>query len=271
MSTLISIILPVYNAQQYLRGTIESVLSQTHANWELLIIDDGSKDGSDKVNEAFTDERVRFFKQENKGVSAARNLGLSHMKGDYFCFLDADDQLTPNSLFDRLNVFLKNPSIAFVDGNIDVMNADFSKRVEIRKQTFKGEPLGALLKIDNTLFFGPTWMIKRFPNVHYQFKEGLTHGEDLLFYMTIAHLGKYTACDSTIYRYRSGNVSAMSNLDGLWNGYKTLYEEVKKLSTVSADQAVGFKKRIVSIMFKSYLGHGNLLKSMKLLIEQFYL
>ncbi|MEQ9006986.1 MAG: glycosyltransferase family 2 protein, partial [Ekhidna sp.] len=76
MSELVSIITPVFNAEKFLRKTIDSVLNQVYETWELLIIDDGSTDLSLAIAKSFSDERIRVFHQENFGVGAARNLGL---------------------------------------------------------------------------------------------------------------------------------------------------------------------------------------------------
>lgn len=94
----ISVIIPVYNARQYLDGCVVSVLGQTFANFELLLIDDGSTDGSGQLcdNYAGQDARVRVFHKKNAGVSSSRNLGLSMAKGEWISFVDADDKLADN-------------------------------------------------------------------------------------------------------------------------------------------------------------------------------
>ncbi len=97
---LISVITPVYQAEALLTGCIESVRSQTLTDWELLLIDDGSRDGSGAICDAYAeqDRRIRVFHKENGGVSSARNLGLAHAEGTYLAFLDADDRFEPDFL-----------------------------------------------------------------------------------------------------------------------------------------------------------------------------
>lgn len=96
----ISIIVPVYNTEQYLPQCIDSILSQSYADFELLLIDDGSTDGSGTICDAYAqkDKRVRVFHKENGGVSSARNLGLEKAGGEWICFVDSDDELMPNGL-----------------------------------------------------------------------------------------------------------------------------------------------------------------------------
>ena len=90
---LISIIVPVYNVEPYLKRCVESILGQTYTNLELLLIDDGSTDGSEELCDYYRkiDTRVRVFHKNNGGVSAARNVGLLECRGEYIAFVDADD------------------------------------------------------------------------------------------------------------------------------------------------------------------------------------
>lgn len=104
---MISIIVPVYKVEPYLRQCIESVLSQTYKNVEILLIDDGSPDSCGQICEEYAerDGRVRVFHTENKGLSAARNLGFQMANGEYIGFVDADDWIEPNmyeTLLERL-------------------------------------------------------------------------------------------------------------------------------------------------------------------------
>ena len=96
----VSIIVPVYNAENYLNECISSVIAQSYQCWELLLIDDGSNDGSLEVCKDFSrkDERIKYYSQNNSGPSKARNNGLGHAVGEFVSFLDADDFLLKNSL-----------------------------------------------------------------------------------------------------------------------------------------------------------------------------
>lgn len=92
---MISIIIPVYNAEAYLRECLDSVISQRYEDWELLLVDDGSDDSSGAICDEFVakDRRVRVFHEENKGVSSARNIGLENAKGEWVTFVDSDDRV----------------------------------------------------------------------------------------------------------------------------------------------------------------------------------
>ena len=96
----ISIIVPVFNTEHYLKDCLDSILRQSYSDFELLLVDDGSSDGSGAICDAFAqkDSRVNVFHSENKGVSSARNLGLDHAQGSYVMFVDSDDELPEGAL-----------------------------------------------------------------------------------------------------------------------------------------------------------------------------
>lgn len=104
--SLVSIIVPIYNAEKNLDSCIQSVLRQTYTNWELILIDDGSTDKSGRIAEeyGFADERITVFHQKNLGVSLARNQGIDEATGNYVVFLDADDELIEDCLAKTVNI-----------------------------------------------------------------------------------------------------------------------------------------------------------------------
>ena len=97
---LISVIVPVYNVEQYLTKCLESIVSQTYTNLEILLIDDGSTDGSGEICDRFAskDSRISVIHKANGGVSTARNLGMELCTGEYIMFVDADDYLSKNAI-----------------------------------------------------------------------------------------------------------------------------------------------------------------------------
>ena len=95
---MISIIIPIYNAEPYLKTCLDNVLNQTVTDLQLVLVDDGSTDGSAAIAQAYAkqDKRIEVYRQTHAGQSAARNLGLSHAQGDYIAFVDADDTIDPD-------------------------------------------------------------------------------------------------------------------------------------------------------------------------------
>lgn len=113
---LLTIIVPVYNVELYLSDCIESILSQSFDNFELLLIDDGSTDSSGEICDRYakSDKRIRVFHTENQGVSAARNRGLDEARGKYISFVDSDDYIKADTYSQNIRVLEADLSIDFV-------------------------------------------------------------------------------------------------------------------------------------------------------------
>ena len=106
MPELVSIITPMYNSQRFIKSTIKSVQAQTYENWEMIIVDDGSADGSIDIANAFVenDERIQLIiLQQNQGPAMARNKGIQVASGRYIAFLDSDDLWMPEKLEKQLD------------------------------------------------------------------------------------------------------------------------------------------------------------------------
>lgn len=105
MKPLVSVIIPVYNTERYLRGCLDSVCAQTYRELEILLVDDGSPDDSGAICDEYAarDARIRVLHQKNSGVCAARNAGLQMATGNYVCFVDSDDRLAENAVADLVS------------------------------------------------------------------------------------------------------------------------------------------------------------------------
>lgn len=138
-----SIIVPLYNKENTILDTINSVLSQTYQDFELIIVDDGSTDSSVSIVQAIKDIRIKIIKQINKGVSSARNTGYKKAKGEWILFLDADDLLCDNALAHYVQLISRHDNyLVFVSNfwckNIDVTIAhSYGRRERIVKNTMK--------------------------------------------------------------------------------------------------------------------------------------
>lgn len=117
MEKLLSIVIPVYNAEKYLNLSIESVLKNDYKNFELILIDDGSSDDSLKICKRFADQdkRISVFTQKNKGAAETRNRGLSLANGEYVAFLDADDWIDKDMYSYLISILEENPDVAYAE------------------------------------------------------------------------------------------------------------------------------------------------------------
>lgn len=119
---ILSVIIPAFNAERYLARCLDSVLRQTQKDFEAILINDGSSDGTSGICNEYSakDPRIRYYQQENNGVSSARNLGLDLALGEWIIFLDADDELPPDALSQYTNYFC--PDIDFIMGGYEIYN-----------------------------------------------------------------------------------------------------------------------------------------------------
>lgn len=267
---LVSIIMPVYNIENYIAEAIQSVIQQSYKHWELIIINDGSTDNTENKILTFlhgtVKDRIQYYSQTNKGVSAARNLGIEKAQGEFICFLDGDDLFTENSLLKRIEVFKQFPKVDFVDGSISVQNETLDQTFYIRNPTYEGPPLKDLLLLTGHSFLGPTWLIKRSTISNFRFNQELSHGEDLMFYISIADGHYYSYCDYVIMIYRKRSGSAMSKIKPLLNFYSYYLVYVKENyegTLLSKNEYKNIKKKVKRIAIRSTLKKGFFLKTVK--------
>lgn len=117
MDPVVSVIIPVFNGEAFLREAVQSVLAQKYSPAEIIIVDDGSTDGTEAVARSFP-ETVRYMRQSNKGPAAARNRGIEHAQGSLIAFADADDLWPEGKLELQLSYLLRDPAIEIVMGRI---------------------------------------------------------------------------------------------------------------------------------------------------------
>lgn len=203
----ISVIVPVYNAEKYLHRCVDSILAQTFNDFELLLIDDGSKDSSGEICDEYArkDERVKVWHKENGGVSSARNVGLENARGEWVTFSDSDDWLEPNA-FAYYDVMTKKYSFDYLycgyflndvegipdkDGSLDIPN--FIERHECDKLWY-GVYSNAIIQ-----------------NGRIRFNEKITLAEDKLFnYQFLKSCQKVYVSRLCFYRYSFGNTQSLS-------------------------------------------------------------
>jgi len=119
---LVSVIVPVYNVEEYLGRCVDSILAQTYTNLEVILVDDGAKDSSGAICDEYAarDARVRVIHKENGGLSSARNAGIDAAKGDWLEFVDSDDWIEPDAVESMLTLALEHRTELVVAGRYDV-------------------------------------------------------------------------------------------------------------------------------------------------------
>ncbi|HLS70254.1 MAG TPA: glycosyltransferase family 2 protein, partial [Chitinophagaceae bacterium] len=185
----VSIILPCYNVEKHLAQSIDSVLSQTHSNFELLVVIDGSPDNSKEIAEEYAvkDARITVFDKPNGGLSDARNYGLKKAQGEFIYFMDSDDWIEPDLLKDNLKIIAQENLNFIVFGYF----ADFKNTEEELTQQKNNKPKIETLKPSDSIdnyhlgILGYAWnkiYRKSFLDQHhFRFKKGISLIEDILF------------------------------------------------------------------------------------------
>ncbi|MEQ9231113.1 MAG: glycosyltransferase family 2 protein, partial [Cyclobacteriaceae bacterium] len=162
MRPKVSIIIPVYNAELFLAETINSVLNQNFKDFELLLVNDGSTDGSGQICQSFEDDRITYLEIENGGVSNARNIGFKKSKGDYLAFLDADDVWLENRLGRTVELLDTDQELGLVHTNMQVIDEKSNKQ-DIIHAGKSGHILDDLLLWEECCIPAPSSILVRRP------------------------------------------------------------------------------------------------------------
>ena len=223
---LISIIVPAYNVEKFIGKCIESILAQTYQNFELIIVDDGSTDFTPEIIKLFANKnsKIKYFTQENTGVSAARNLGLDKTKGEYIMFVDGDDYIEPDTLEDSLAHLQKHNADVCIFNHQTIAWKN-SKRYET--------PSSDVLDFEGYVCDAPKAFFDRMPVVWGKlfknddrlphFNTSLKKGEDTLFLWEYYLSGaKIVFLNKVYYNYVQHQASCVHQADLLENAYNIM-------------------------------------------------
>ena len=229
----ISVIIPVHDAEKYLPACLDSVLSQTFTDWELIIADDGSKDRSGEIADSYAaaDGRIKVFHAENRGVSAARNACIERSRGRYLAFVDADDYLEPDYLKALFELAIKNEA-DITQCSFCFVNAGGSKTSD---PCSFDSVLRDSHEITEAYFSGPTgnvrvsvWakLFRRELLTDIRFDQSLRVYEDALFVYECCKMAKTViSTDVPLYLYRQHESSTMHlRLTGIYLDYFKVFE-----------------------------------------------
>lgn len=237
----ISIVIPVYNVEKYLKEALESIINQTYKNLEILLVDDGSKDSSGIICDEYAekDNRVKVFHQENKGLSGARNTALSNATGKYIMFIDSDDTFELNACEKMYNAIEKHKA-DFVIGNYIYIDEDGTKWNKAVFSEEKYDEFKLSIKdyeksfyIMNSGVWNKIFRKSFLDNLQIKFEEGLP-AEDAIFttYCFIKSTNVYYI-PSIVYNYRQRKSDSISvelthsYFSGINKAYNIIYNNFK--------------------------------------------
>ena len=218
----ISVIVPMYNAENYINKCIDSILGQTFTDFELLLIDDGSQDKSAEICKTYLDkdERVKLYQKSNGGTSSAKNYGLGVANGKYIGYVDSDDFITSDYLETLHDMIVKNDADIAVGNYREVyddgeaFNSENSSS-EYEVSVFSGkEALHLLLMTDKYLRMVTPWakLIRADIAKNHLFPEGRVHEDEAISYLFYVDAGKVAMTDKVIYGYYQNQAGIMHSL-----------------------------------------------------------
>lgn len=212
MPPKVSIIVPVYNSERYIKQCVNSILNQDYPSFELLLINDGSTDSSLQICEQFCqeDSRIKLFSQKNQGVSASRNKGIEECSGEYILFVDSDDFIEPNCLSQLLNEPVTD--LTYMSSNVlyetqDITSYHLCNKYLTDKNEIEKEILHLKINPQNYVYFGYTWNKLFKANIikehNIRFIKGLSFYEDDAFTLEyFKYVQTLKTISSCLYNYR---------------------------------------------------------------------
>ncbi len=260
MIPMISIIIPIYNASNYLKRCLDSVLGQSYKNWECILVDDGSIDNSGEICEEYKnkDSRFKLIHKANQGVSSARNVGINLSGGDWLFFCDSDDELLPNGLEILINASTEYSSEIIFGGYIECDEDGSiiaSPKTEMFKRLSKTDTILQLYQPSNSNYEGYLWCKLFLADIvksnHISFHEDIFFNEDRLFIMECLSYVNHDIAYSSIpvYQYYRHTKSAYGSLQKQWNpcyitdlrAYVKMYEVV---CNITEDKHIRFVAKV---------------------------
>ena len=239
----VTIVIPTYNALAFLPETLASVYQQTYQDFEVIVVDDGSADGSLDWLKAQNFARLRALSQENQGVSVARNRGVREARGEFIAFLDADDLWEPEKLEKQLAVFAAKPDTGLVHTGTRILEADGSLGATFGVSA-EGDTLTRVIR-SNPIRCGSTPLVKKacFEEVGL-FDSSLLRSEDWEMWVRVAAKYPFGVVDEPLVRYRQHASNKSKDykklLQNMERIVEKIYEQVPaELQSIKAE-AYGF-------------------------------
>ena len=242
--TFVSVIVPVYNTEKYLDACIASIVGQTHAVLQIILVDDGSCDSSGRICDAWADKdsRIQVIHQENAGVSAARNAGLQAASGELISFVDSDDVLPSDAYTQFLDSWRGEDLIM---GRMELMQEDGTPMSG--KQTLPGDGFSVecfmkeLFQEKQYCYLGYLWdkLLKRsiIQDNGLRFDPSIRLNEDRLFLMEyLLYCSSVSFCDKVVYFYRqrgAGVITSTRSNRTVTDGEMTVIESFRKMLAIA--------------------------------------
>jgi glycosyltransferase involved in cell wall biosynthesis len=213
LAPLVSVVIPCYNSARYLGETIESVLAQTYAPFEIIVVNDGSTDTTAEIAQSYP---VQYVYQKNGGISAARNAGVAHSQGKYVLFLDHDDRLLPGAMEVQVKVLEERPECAMAIGEHRYIQADGTEIGYSHKHVVGRDPYEELL--EHNFVETPCSVLHRRSALDRTglFVEKVQGAEDYEMYLRTARQYPVATHDTAVAEYRLHDANISGNAERMF-------------------------------------------------------
>jgi glycosyltransferase involved in cell wall biosynthesis len=218
---LVSVLMPVYNTARYLGDALNSISAQTFTDFEFIVVDDGSNDGSTRILELFAarEKRLRLVTRKNLGLIATRNELLSAGRGDLLAWMDSDDVSLPNRLARQVDAFQNDAALVCSGSTAQCIDPD-GNFLKIERWPISHQEILIEQKMGGAMRF-PTTMMRRDPALRVGgFREPFKIGEDFDFLLRLSENGKMTNLPDVLYLYRQHVSSVCATLGPDWPIYR---------------------------------------------------
>lgn len=216
MNDFVTVVIPVYNVENYISKCLDSIISQTYKNLEIIVVNDGTKDGSLKICEEFAkkDARIRVITQENGGLSAARNTGIKNATGKYICFVDSDDYVDKDYVYQMLKAINKEDAdICSCDfWYVDENGNKWERKQKVGKVYSSSEAIvDVLLNTQDTevMAWNKLYKLSLFKDNNIFFPKGKLHEDNFTTYKLYYYSKKVVLISDRLYYYLQRNNSIM--------------------------------------------------------------
>jgi glycosyltransferase involved in cell wall biosynthesis len=248
----VSVIIPTYNQASYLPEAIRSVLGQTFQDFEIIVVNDGSTDNTSQEMVNFSDPRIRYFSQENRGPSAARNTGILASVGEYIAFLDSDDVWLPRKLELQVELLDSKPEAALVYSDaclFDDRTGAVTGKFLDGKRVFSGKVLKHLLSVQ--FIKTSTVVVRRgvFETVG-RFDESMREVQDREMWLRIAHQFNIEGTDIPLVMVRAHETNVSRNWEKVWVGRALVLSKAARTLALGPDELDILKKNLAIVYFQ---------------------
>ena len=229
--TKISIIVPIYKIERYLRQCIDSILTQTFTDFELLLIDDGSPDECPAICDEYAkkDARIRVFHKPNGGLTSARNCGLDNAKGEWIMHIDGDDWVAPTYIEELYNAAIKNDAdIAICGFRFAYEDGRYIEEHPTLWDNNKSASLNRYIASTWTTAWGSIHKSSLYKDNNIRSPKNITFCEDFHLMVRLCYFAdKVVSIDRPLYNYRQQSSSIMHNIDErTWMSARIVYKEI---------------------------------------------